>query len=332
VVRDIIDQIDTIPSDQKAVDILLHSTGGDALTAWKLMSVFRERFNSIGVLVPFTAFSAATIFCLGADEIIMHPHASLGPIDPQIQIQMPNGTARLFAYEDVGAFLRFLEKEAGITEEAHTSTIIDKLFSIVDPITVGAAKRASELSTEVGERLLLLHMTAEGDKENARSIAEGLNKSFFAHSDAVSRTRARKLKLKIADDNPEIENLIWDAYLGIEEYMSLRKPWNPLQHYLANGSAPVVEPPSPLIIPPNTPQNVSNQLWQAAANQALQNTSQPTVKVDYSIINALVESARTASEYKTSGYLTAARMINGEIRLSATDREGGWFGVSIPDV
>ena len=72
------------------------------------MSLLRERFKSVSVLVPYMAFSAATIFSLGADEIVMHPHASLGPIDPQIQMRQADGTMRVFAYEDVGAFLRFL--------------------------------------------------------------------------------------------------------------------------------------------------------------------------------------------------------------------------------
>ena len=36
-VREMIDQIDAINDDIKSVDILIHSAGGDALTAWKLM-------------------------------------------------------------------------------------------------------------------------------------------------------------------------------------------------------------------------------------------------------------------------------------------------------
>src|SRR4051794_29139838 len=66
-VREFIDQLDAIPQDGDAVDVLIHSSGGDALTAWKIMSVLRERFRRVGVLVPFAAFSAATIFALGAD-------------------------------------------------------------------------------------------------------------------------------------------------------------------------------------------------------------------------------------------------------------------------
>src|SRR5260370_3800909 len=221
-VREFVDQIDAI-KEGNAVDILLHSTGGDPLTAWKLMSLLRERFQNVGVLVPFMAFSAATLFTLGADEIVMHPHASRGPIDPQISNTQPDGKTRQFAYEDVGAFLRFFDSEAKITEQTHVSTIIDRLFSVVDPINVGGAKRASELSSAVGERLLLFHMTSDEDKPRAKQIAENLNKSFFAHGDAVSRKRAIELHLKIGGPAPTIEALIRDAYRGLESYMDMRK-------------------------------------------------------------------------------------------------------------
>ena len=56
-VREFIEQIDGV-GNHEVVDVLVHSTGGDPLTAWKLMSLLRERFKSVGVMVPFTAFSA----------------------------------------------------------------------------------------------------------------------------------------------------------------------------------------------------------------------------------------------------------------------------------
>jgi hypothetical protein len=223
-VREFIDQIDAIPQDQKCIDILIHSTGGDPLAAWKLMTLLRERFDKVAVLVPYMAFSAATMFALGADEIVMHPHASLGPIDPQITILGPDGKPRQFSFEDVGAFLRFLLEEVKITEQVHTSNVVEQLFRVVDPVHVGAAKRISELSTSVGERLLQTHMTSTEEKAQAHRIAENLNKSFFAHGDAVSRTRAKEeLSLKIRDDH-DYDNMIWDAYLGVESYMQLREP------------------------------------------------------------------------------------------------------------
>ncbi len=325
-VREFVDQIDAVPKDKNKVDVLLHSTGGDALTAWKLMSILRERFDGVGVLVPFTAFSAATLFALGADEIHMHPHASLGPIDPQILIQQPSGNPRHFAYEDVGAFLRFLGTDVKVTEQVHVSTVIEKLFSVVDPVHVGAAKRASELSSSVGERLLQMHMSGSEDKIKARQIAENLNKSFFAHGDAVSRKRAKELQLKIAEDDAELAKLMWSAYMGLEAYMELRKPFHALQHYLADseGSA-ALRPAAPLVIPPNTPPAVAQQLWQGVANQSIQNLAgRNATEVRYSLINAVIESVRVASEFRTNGSLIAFRNMNGEIQLSATDTESGW--------
>ena len=331
-VREFIDQIDAVPLGAKKVDILVHSTGGDALTAWKLMSILRERFDGVSVLVPFMAFSAATLFALGADEIVMHPHASLGPIDPQIIIPQASGSPRTFAYEDVGAFLRFLQTDVKVTEQVHVSPVVEKLFSVVDPVHVGAAKRASELSSSVGERLLLMHMSSSEERPKARQIAENLNKSFFAHGDAVSRTRAKELQLKIAEDDAQLSKLIWVAFLGSESYMELRKPFHPLQHYLAdpNGEA-ALKPSAPVIVPPNTPPPVAQAIWNGVANQAIQSSvGQSAVEVEYSVVNALVESVRAASEFRTNGKLIAFRTANGEVQLSATDTESAWKSVPVP--
>jgi hypothetical protein len=323
-VREFIDQMDTL-TDSKQVDILVHSTGGDPLAAWKLMSMLRERFQKISILVPFMAFSAATLFALGADEIVMHPHASLGPIDPQITVTLPDGKNRRFSYEDVGAFLRFLSSEVKITEQIHTSNVIEKLFSVVDPVVVGSAKRASELSSSVGERLLTMHMKGAKDKARAKQIAENLNKSFFAHGDAVSRSRARQLNLKVAPDNPKLEKLLWEAFLGIESYMELRQPFIPLQHYLANPQAAgSLVPLAPVVIPPNTPPQVAGQIWQAAANSALQNLANRGIEVDYTLVNSLLESERLSAEYRTRGRLFAFRNPAGEIALSVTDTDTCW--------
>jgi len=327
-VRELIDQIDKV-HDSKAVDVLLHSTGGDPLAAWKLMSVLRERFDSVAVLVPFMAFSAATLFALGADEIVMHPHASLGPIDPQIIIK-DGDNQRRFSFEDVGAFLRFLADEVKITEQRHTSEIVDKLFSVVDPVNIGGAKRASELSTDVGERLLQMHMKGPEERSRARTIAEGLNKSFFAHGDAVSRSRARKLQLKIAKDNPELEQLLWSAYLGLESYMSLRMPFEPLLHYFSVAGEDALQSVGPVQLPPNTPPQLAQQVWTQVAQSAVQNAAQSAVEAEYSIVNALVESCRHASVHRTAGVISASRMVGGEIRVNVTDRRVGWDVVQVP--
>jgi len=320
-VREFIDQVDAVPDGEK-VDVLLHSMGGDALAAWKIMSVLRERFKNVSVLVPYAAFSAATVFALGANEIVMHPNASLGPIDPQIAVNLPNGTMRQFAYEDLVEFLGFLRNDVILTEQQHVSTVMDKLFSAVDPLVVGAAKRASDLSTEVGERLLSMHLD---DDRKAKQIAQNLNKSFFSHGDAVSRTRAKKLDLQVAEPDVQLEKLLWDAYLGIEEYLEMRRPFNALALFMSDTAAAAsLAPRAPVSLPSNASPQLVQQVWTAVANQAVQSAAGMGNEVPYSIVNALVESRRRASENRTTGKISAVRQPAGEIRLAIHEVESRW--------
>src|SRR5437879_12823088 len=98
-VREFIEQIDGV-GNHEVVDDLVHSTGGDPLTAWKPMSLLRERFKSVGVLVAFTAFSAATLFAWAAAEIVMHSNASVGQIDTQLKNRPAAVTVEPSAYAD----------------------------------------------------------------------------------------------------------------------------------------------------------------------------------------------------------------------------------------
>jgi len=269
------------------------------------------------------AFSAATIFALGADEIVMHPHASLGPIDPQIRMVQPDGKVRQFAYEDVGAFLEFLAEDVHLTEQLHISDIVERLFHVVDPVNVGAAKRASKLSTDIGERLLSMHLN--GDKARSRQIAENLNKSFFAHGDAVSKRRARELQLAIAPDDKELERLIWTAYCALETAMILREPFNPLHDFLKDPTAQSsLVPLAPLMMPANTDPAILQQVWQAAASQAIARAGLAAHKVPFSLFIAVCESVRCASEVRTEGDMWASVLPAGDIKVNVIERVNGW--------
>lgn len=325
-VREFLDQIDAIANhDARSVDILLHSNGGDALVAWKLMSTLRQHFDNIAVIVPYMAMSAATLFALGADDIYMHRNAALGPIDPQITVTFGDGTTRNFSYEDVGAFLRFLSDEVQITEQPQITAIVEKLFSAVDPISVGSAKRASELSASIGERLLLTHMKNEEDRGRAKEIAENLNKSFFAHGDTVSRRRAVELNLKIMDEDSRFDALIWRAYVALEEYMEMRTVHHPLQHYLKDKTAAKsLEPAQPLPIPPNAPPQVVQQIWQSAVQNVLSRLSRPGREVGFSLVSGVIESIRLASEFCSHGTVSAYRLPDGQVQTSVTTLGSGW--------
>src|SRR5260370_36471009 len=77
----IIEQIDSLPEGTKAMDFLITSYGGDPMVAWRIMTLIRQRVDKVAVMIPQSAYSAATLLAFGANEIIMHPNGHIGPVD-----------------------------------------------------------------------------------------------------------------------------------------------------------------------------------------------------------------------------------------------------------
>src|SRR5947208_100047 len=97
----IIEQLDAVPENTKAVDFLIVSYGGDPMVAWRIMTLIRQRVEKVGVMIPQSAYSAATLVALGANEIIIHPNGHLGPVDMQITTTSESGQPRRFSTEDI---------------------------------------------------------------------------------------------------------------------------------------------------------------------------------------------------------------------------------------
>ena len=77
------DQLSNI-SGGDAIDLILETPGGSGEAAEDIVRLIRERFASMGVIVPGTAKSAGTILAMAGDEILMGDESGLGPIDAQI--------------------------------------------------------------------------------------------------------------------------------------------------------------------------------------------------------------------------------------------------------
>ena len=68
-----------------SLDLILHSPGGSPEAAASIVGYLRRKFNKdIRVFVPLAAMSAATMWSLACNEIVMGKHSQLGPIDPQM--------------------------------------------------------------------------------------------------------------------------------------------------------------------------------------------------------------------------------------------------------
>jgi ClpP class serine protease len=96
------------------IDLIMHTPGGIALAATQIALALRAHPAKKTVIVPHYAMSGGTLIALAADEILMDPHAVLGPIDPQLT----EGTA---AYP-ASSLIRIVERKP--IERINDRTII----------------------------------------------------------------------------------------------------------------------------------------------------------------------------------------------------------------
>jgi ClpP class serine protease len=66
------------------IEIVLHTPGGMVLAATQIASALADHHGPVTAVVPHYAMSGGTLVALGADEVVMDPHAALGPVDPQV--------------------------------------------------------------------------------------------------------------------------------------------------------------------------------------------------------------------------------------------------------
>ena len=243
VIPELLDQLTDLPRDTPSVDLLIVSEGGDAKGGLAGdVPPLRERCQKVAVLVPQVAFSAATLLALGADEIVMHPNANLGPVDPQIHVTRRKKDSEqiekvVFGYEDMVGFLDFLRNTAGLADQQHLKDLFMQFCQEVGTVPVGVAVRGSLLSLSMGEKLLRMHMKTEADAEKAKQIAAALNSNFFDHGYPVSRTEAREIGLKVAASNPDVELLMWKIWQDLEEELKMAHSFPPNSRVIARTTA-----------------------------------------------------------------------------------------------
>src|SRR5262245_60530208 len=66
------------------IDLVLHTPGGLVLASEQIANALIAHHAKVTVFVPHYAMSGGTLLALAADEIVMAPHAVLGPLDPQV--------------------------------------------------------------------------------------------------------------------------------------------------------------------------------------------------------------------------------------------------------
>lgn len=314
-VRQIMDLLEPIKRRPiRRLDLFLCSNGGNSVVPWRLVALFREYAKEFNVLIPYRAYSAATILSLGADNIIMHPFAELGPIDPTVSNdfnpQDPATNRRLgISVEDVKAYITFVKSTVGITHEDELVKALEILANNVHPLALGNVERFLSQSRMMGRKILKTHMPEDRHDHVINEIIENLASRLFFHGHPINRKEAREqLQLKVEYPSSKLERLLWDLYLLYEEDFEARRPFNPMA---ALNSAKIQKPPAhqisiqpePAEIDPVTPSGAET-LPQAGmelpVNVQVAHAQLPaTTTIDCSLRHAVIEDATTTRWYQS---------------------------------
>lgn len=223
------------------LDIFLCSNGGSGTVPWRLVSLFREFSKSFAVLIPYRAYSAASLLALGADEIVMHPFAELGPIDPTVSnefnpVEQPTGRRLGISVEDVQAYVNFVKSTVGIRHEDELVKTIEILAQKVHPLAIGNVERFFQQSRMIAMKILRTHMTG-ADEHAINEIVENMASKLYFHGHPINRREAKAdLKLKVTDElPPELETCLWELYLAYEGEFQNLSPFNPASDLAASG-------------------------------------------------------------------------------------------------
>lgn len=232
-------------SDEMPIDLFIQSNGGDGTVPWRLVTLIREYTKKFRVIVPYRAFSAATLTALGADEILMHPMAMLGPTDATITSQFnPKDAQNNFigiSVEDVTAYIALIKDDVGIHHEDEIVQAFNMLPTQVHPLALGKVKRTLSQSRMMARKLLALHMDPRAEEHNIDEIVDNLTSKLFYHGHPINRVEAREhIGLNtVAFPNKRLERLIWNLYEDYEEEMMLDKPYAPVSEFLEEFPNPV---------------------------------------------------------------------------------------------
>lgn len=237
----IYDQLRQIGKAER-IDLFLYTRGGETDTIMPVVNAIRQFCDKFSVLVPFRAHSAGTLFCLGADEVIMGTFGELSPVDPTTGNQWSpvdeiNPKARKgISVEDVISYINLAKdpEKVGVDKE-DILEVFKTLSESVQPLALGHVNRVHTHIRLLASKLLKLNRSKKLGDDQIKKIVDTLTEQLYSHTHSIGREEARNILdeqvLLFADD--EEDNLMWGLFEEYAELMLLRERFN-IKEYIGN--------------------------------------------------------------------------------------------------
>ncbi|XOB46311.1 MAG: SDH family Clp fold serine proteinase [Candidatus Nealsonbacteria bacterium] len=218
-----IDHNDTKPIDDmlrsiaesQTIELIIHSAGGLAENAKKIVSLIRSNCRNFKVIVPDAAKSAATIIALGSDKIIMSDTSELGPIDPQIPQPTPRGIMMRPAWTIVKSFNSLIKK--ALREDGSLNPAYIPILSNFDVSLLKYCEVAIENSKKIAEEYLKNGMLKENPGKAGQTAKDlAYAEKYTSHAHLIDYKEAVKLfggeDVEYIKNTDPLWNLYWELY------------------------------------------------------------------------------------------------------------------------
>ncbi len=147
-------------------DVLIHTYGGDPVSAYELAHVIRDMVHKVVFLVPERGYSAGTLLCFSADQIRLGHYAGLSPIDITVRDVRGKGEVELtsidyyfnFATDSQRRIQRVLQDFGEDLNTAVGSDLLCRMVEQVGALAVGKYYRARRLTGHYAQVLLDRYM------------------------------------------------------------------------------------------------------------------------------------------------------------------------------
>jgi hypothetical protein len=209
----------------KLIDFYLYALGGRMEIPWRIATMLREFCKNLNVIIPYKAYSAATLIALSADKVIMGRKGELSPIDPSLQLiipekDRPKGMLPEIGVEDISAYITFVNERAGLTDQTALSKSIEILAGQLTPPLLGQIQRSYSHIRLVGRKLLSL-CRPPLEEHQITSIVEALTEKMYLHGHGIGREEAKEIGLRVENAKNSEEDLFWNLYLTYENLLNL---------------------------------------------------------------------------------------------------------------
>jgi len=157
------------------LDLVLHTPGGLVLASLQIARALANHKAHVTVFVPHYAMSGGTLIALAADEIVMSPYATLGPVDPQI------------GQYAAASILKVMEQ---------------KPIKEIDDQTVILADQAEKAIVQVRQSVFEL-IENKLPKEKAEQVTDALTSGKWTHDYSITPKEAAELGLPVNEQMPK---------------------------------------------------------------------------------------------------------------------------------